>query len=160
MTRAYGWYQDSDDTVVDHDKAKAAVNISIDQSKLIESIDIDAIYLAAVKKYKLIVTQHVEDDLDALFHRKRNSKENNGVGYEFLREHVDTFISSDALKREAISIITDEFHKILRQKTLDVLTARAGKLANGFMDAIHADKITPQEMRAMIAALRMERGKT
>lgn len=94
MTQAYSWYQDDDDTIVDHDEAKAAVNISIDQGKLIESIDIDAIYLAAVKKYKLIVTQHVEDDLDALFHRKRNSKENNGVGYKFLREHVDTFISS------------------------------------------------------------------
>lgn len=154
MTQAYNWY------VVDHEKAKAAVNISIDQGKLIESIDVDAIYRAAIEKYKLIVTQHVEDDLDALFHRKRNSKEHNGVGYEFLREHIDTFITSDALKREAISIIADEFHKILRQKTLDVLTARAGKLANDFMDAIHADMITPQEMRAMIAALRMERSKT
>ena len=147
-------------TYINHYKAKDAVNISIDQGKLIESIDIDEIYRAAVKKYNLIVTQLVEVDLDALFHRKRNSKEHNGVGYEFLREHVDTFITSDALKREAISIIADEFHKVLRQKTLDVLTARAGKLANDFMDAIHADKITPQEMRAMIAALRMERNKT
>lgn len=146
--------------IISHDKAKDAVKISIDQGMLIESIDVDAIYSSAVEKYRLIVTQYVEDDLDALFHRKRNSKEHNGVGYEFLREHVDTFIASDALKREAISIIADEFHKVLRQKTLDVLNARAGKLANDFMDAIHADKITPQEMRAMIATLRMERGKT